>query len=123
MSKTSRTRLWLDRLNRQSNSAETIAEFCKQEGVSTPSFYQWRRRLSPRIETPRKVRKRKRPSAADFSELIVAPASSVAQATLPGGVTLSLGNQPDIVAVIVDRLVRSCSAAAPDEIAETARSC
>ena len=119
MSKTARMGLWLDRLNRQSRSAETVAEFCKREGVSTASFYQWRRRLSPRIDTPRKPRKRKQSSTADFSELIVEPVSSVAQATLPGGVILSLGNQPDVVAVIVDRLVRSCLLAASPEMAES----
>ena len=38
--------VWRDRLARFSNSRLTIKEFCRQEGVSAPSFYQWRKRLN-----------------------------------------------------------------------------
>lgn len=36
---------WQDVLKRQARSGLSIRAFCGQEGVSEPSFYQWRRRL------------------------------------------------------------------------------
>ena len=115
MSRAARTRLWLDRLNRQVTSGLTVAQFCQRENISPPSFYQWRRRLTPRVESPANQRTHKRPQRPKrkpvdgFAELIVQPATSMAQATLPGGIVVSLGSQPDIAAVIVDRLLRHVS--------------
>jgi transposase-like protein len=37
--------VWRDRLARFGRSNWTVAEFCRREGVSNPSFYQWRKRL------------------------------------------------------------------------------
>ena len=37
--------LWGERLRQFSSSGLTVAEFCRQEHVSVPSFYQWKRRL------------------------------------------------------------------------------
>jgi hypothetical protein len=36
---------WRNRIERQRRSGQTIAQFCQQEGVSTPSYYQWKRKL------------------------------------------------------------------------------
>lgn len=38
--------VWTDRLQRFSQGSLTVQEFCEREGVSVPSFYQWRRKLS-----------------------------------------------------------------------------
>jgi len=40
-------RTWSDRLGRFARCDLTVADFCDLEGVSTASFYQWRRRLGP----------------------------------------------------------------------------
>ena len=37
--------VWRDRLARFARSNLTVKQFCRQEGVSDPSFYQWRKRL------------------------------------------------------------------------------
>jgi len=37
-------RAWSERLRRFERCELTLAAFCEAEGVSTPSFYQWRRR-------------------------------------------------------------------------------
>jgi len=37
--------LWRKRFRRFRHSGQTVMEFCAAEGVSTASFYQWRRRL------------------------------------------------------------------------------
>jgi len=36
---------WRDRLARWRESGLSVSEFCWREGVSPPSFYQWRKRL------------------------------------------------------------------------------
>jgi hypothetical protein len=40
-----RRQVWCERLQRFSESGLTVAAFCRQERVSVPSFYQWRRKL------------------------------------------------------------------------------
>lgn len=37
--------LWKKRLGRFQKSKLTVAQFCQQENVSVPSFYQWKRKL------------------------------------------------------------------------------
>ena len=111
MTKSDRIQLWLDRLNRHATSQQTVAEFCGHEGISLPSFYQWKRRLTPRVDSPRKRRKSKLADQPGFTELVVGSASSWAQATLPGGITISLGTQPEVAALIVDRLLQHALAA------------
>ena len=43
-------KLWRERLRRFDASRWTVAEFCRREGVSAPSFYQWRKRMAARAE-------------------------------------------------------------------------
>lgn len=38
--------VWRERLRRFRASGMTVARFCEVEGVSQPSFYQWRKRLA-----------------------------------------------------------------------------
>jgi transposase-like protein len=47
---------WQERLARFHRSGTSIAQFCHDEGVSTPSFYVWRRKL-----------RQKKPAAAGSS--------------------------------------------------------
>src|SRR5262249_57169783 len=45
--------IWRLRLRRQATSGLSIPEFCEREGVSTASFYAWRRRLTaPPVTAP-----------------------------------------------------------------------
>jgi transposase-like protein len=38
---------WAEVLGRFAGSGHKVSEFCKREGVSPSSFYQWRSRLQP----------------------------------------------------------------------------
>jgi hypothetical protein len=38
--------LWIARVKRHRQSNLTVAEFCRQQGVSAPSFYQWKKKLA-----------------------------------------------------------------------------
>jgi len=110
--------LWLDRLNRFAKSDLTVANFCQREQVSLPSFYQWKRRLSPRVDVPRPRRSRRasqRPVKLNagparrqpgFTELVVHPTPSAAHVILPGGITIALGERPEMAQLIVDRLLQ-----------------
>jgi hypothetical protein len=42
--------IWRDRLARQATSGLTVAEFCRREGVSVPSWYHWRKRLGVKAQ-------------------------------------------------------------------------
>ena len=39
---------WKKRLARYDKSNQTVAQFCLDEGISSPSFYHWRKKLRPR---------------------------------------------------------------------------
>lgn len=43
--KSNREELWRSRLQRFQCSGLSVTRFCQLEGVSMPSFYQWRKRL------------------------------------------------------------------------------
>ena len=36
---------WTDRLERYQKSGQTVSDFCQKEGISAPSFYQWKKQL------------------------------------------------------------------------------
>ena len=38
--------LWRSRMRRFQTSGMSVTQFCRVEGVSMPSFYQWRKRLA-----------------------------------------------------------------------------
>jgi hypothetical protein len=122
LSKSERTALWLDRLNRFSQTHQTVASFCALEGISAPSFYQWKRRLGPSVDIAPIVTKRSKPAAsveansrASFAEVEIMPASGI-RVSLPGNVTLELGGRLDAVATVVREVLltsRQLDSAAP----------
>lgn len=73
---------WKSRLQRFYDSDATVTEFCAAERVSTPSFYQWQRRiqsLNPGFIPPdRRRRKRQRPTGVKSTS---SPASAAASPT------------------------------------------
>ena len=87
---------WLERLERFKQANQSITEFCAAEGISVPSFYQWRRKLDPKP-------KAKLQTAPKFLpvQLPTTPAEkpqTVLSLDLPGGVSVRLevrhpGNQ------------------------------
>lgn len=49
-----RRELWKRRMQEFEHGSADVAEFCRRLGVSTASFYQWRRRLKPASPAPAK---------------------------------------------------------------------
>ena len=71
---------WQNRIDRQRQSGQTIAQFCQQEGVSTPSYYQWKRKLQgeqparqKRATTRRKTKVPKRRLAKETTPSVSSP--------------------------------------------------
>lgn len=71
-------RQWQQRLERFANSDLSIAEFCRLEGYSTASFYQWRQKLADDEHT----------DAPTFVPVEILPGDL--QGPLPGGVQVNL---------------------------------
>ena len=75
-------RQWRQRLGRFTRSKLSVADFCRREKVSVPSFYQWRKKARDgQGTTP--------PTKATFFPVQVA-ASRGAQVVFPNGATLTL---------------------------------
>ena len=74
--------VWQERFTRFASTDLTVAEFCRSEGVSTPSFYRWRKIASPPSSPPSSPSPR-------FVPLTLS-AVQVATLRLPGGASIDL---------------------------------
>jgi transposase len=89
--------LWQQRLLRFQRSDLSVSAFCDREGVSTPSFYAWRRRLRSHL-----------PASSDGPRFLPVQvlASAPLELVLPCGVVLRLTAGCDLAFVrsLVDSL-------------------
>lgn len=97
-------RLWRERLRRYRLSTATVVEFCDREGLSTATFYAWKRRLEGAAA------QRRRTSAATtqplFVPVSVRSAGGGLRIELPGGAVIHVAPGTD------ERLVEMCLQAA-----------
>jgi transposase len=101
-SKRAEWRKWLGQYRR---SGLTVADFCGQEGISTASFYAWRRRL----RDARAAGKDERPV---FEPVRLTPAGRPMAILLPGGVRVEVPTENlDAVRVVMGEVL--CRAAVP----------
>lgn len=94
-------REWSERLRRFERCDLTIAAFCEAEGVSTPSFYQWRRRLDSRAsETAPAATRITRQTFVPLQ--IATSAGAPVEIHLPNGARVCLaGNDPQGIAAAI----------------------
>ena len=111
---------WRRRMARFRRSRRSVAEFCRGEGVSAPSFYQWRRRLAG-TSARRKVRAvgagKGKPVGAEDGKATEAtgnftPVRLVATAGvavhLPGGTEFCVPiSDPQALRLVIDALARA----------------
>ncbi len=110
-----KTREWTDRFVRFENANQTVVEFCQSEGISQPSFYQWRKKLGiPKRSIipqpkPTTVAAKRLTGRNNFRPvaLTIPHAQQGLKVRLPGGVELELGNDPEVILAIVKQLVES----------------
>jgi hypothetical protein len=95
---------WRARLRRFAQSKLSVAEFCRREGVSAPSFYQWRRKLK---DASANRRKRQSPLRANFVPVEVAMTTGL-EVRFPNGVQLTL---PDSDHALVRLTIRAIAQA------------
>jgi len=124
-----KVRQWTERLARFEQSGQTVAQFCRQEGVSQPSFYQWRKKLDwPAVPTQRQIAvaassrnagTSRRGSATDGSPPSpfrpvqwMPPVESAICLTvrLSGGVELALGDHLPMVELVVGKVLEHAAA-------------
>ena len=90
MTRTKTAKLWAERMQRFQQAEMTIAQFCVAEGVSQPSFYNWRRKLQspPKSvsDTVAKFIPVALPSSPDQARLPTDRTSTTIE--LPGGIRI-----------------------------------
>lgn len=77
---------WRARLQRFAGCQLSVAEFCRRERVSVPSFYQWQRKLSG---PSARDMARRGPTRADFVPVQVATGAEL-HVSFPNGARLTL---------------------------------
>lgn len=102
-----RAAVWGERLRRYERLQLTVAEFCRRERVSVPSFYQWRRRLAESSIRPRTAPAAAPREPAAFQPVLLAGAGVVTIAW-PSGVRMELpAHQTSLVQAVVAELAQS----------------
>jgi hypothetical protein len=90
---------WREILGRQSASGLSVAAFCRQESVSAPSFYSWKRKLNQRDAPSRKRGSRTANSPQETRAVHLVPvrieskSSSPIRIFLPQGVSLETNGE------------------------------
>jgi len=103
--KSSKQEVWRSRLRRYLSSGMSVTRFCRDEGVSVPSFYHWRKRLA--LEPERK-------GSPLFVPVHVTPAAAV-EIRLPNGTHICVPpGQVESLRVAIDTAGRVVSGAAEE---------
>ena len=89
-------RLWQQRLQRFTQAELSVADFCDREGISTASFYAWKRRLA-QLPSPAER------DGTDFVPVRLVPASPALELLLPCGSVLRIG--PDCDAALLRQIL------------------
>ena len=108
---------WRERLARYGRSGQTVASFCAAEGVSVPSFYQWKRRLVVSPVTRRPKRAEGRMPSADQRVFMPVHVTGSAQVEieLPNGARVRVpANEACAIAAAVTAAGRLATPLAPE---------
>lgn len=103
---------WSERLDRFAQSGQTVGEFCKLEGVSKPTFYQWKQRLRGSTSQPEAIRSKSRqrqsanPTTPAFKPVwITTPEQTGVTIRLPDGIVMELGADLQAIEQVVGQLL------------------
>jgi transposase-like protein len=110
-----RAAFWRELIERRRRSGLSVAEVCEQAGVSTPSFYQWQRKLrgrgasGPGGHTGRPAASRLIPVRIVADQPSSSgPAAGLLEVELPGGIKLRVPRGCDAATLrLVFDLVRA----------------
>jgi transposase len=90
---------WVERLARFAQSGLGPSRFCAAEGVSLPSFYAWRRRLSAEQASPPAGPAADGRPGPRVLPVRLAPAGAAVELVLPSGAVLRVGPNCDLAFV------------------------
>jgi len=100
-----KVRQWRRRMERFHQGRQSVTEFCRTEGVSAPSFYQWRKRLARQPRATEEASGFRAVRLAGTNAALVA-AGVVVQ--LPGGTRLEVPiSDPQVLRLVIDALARA----------------
>lgn len=112
--------LWRERLKRSEQSGLSVARFCQAEGVSQPSFYQWKKKLVVPANSSGDLQvARRKFRAVEVSSPAMSTSGSATIIRLARGVEIELGSDLRVVESIVKQLLALPSDSPPTG----ARSC
>jgi transposase-like protein len=103
---------WRRRVRRFGHSGMTVVRFCREEGVSTASFYRWRNRLAERGRLARNTDTRSSATTGVeqtplFQPVRVTGAETPISIQLPGGVRIQVpAENLDAVRAVLGELLR-----------------
>ena len=105
---TEKERFWRDAIRQQRRSGRSIRDYCRDQGLSEPSFYGWRRELVRRGVRRAKRAPRRAAKRPAFVSVTLAPGgassgSASIECLLPSGVVLRLPvtMDPAMIAAVV----------------------
>ena len=99
---------WTDRLSRFVKSKQTVSQFCLSEGISQPSFYQWKKKLAANKDFA--LAGRTMSGAKVFKPVELRSVIQTATTIRVGGdIEIQLGNDLPTVAAVVGQLVKQAT--------------
>jgi len=115
---------WARRLARFAVAGETVARFCRREGVSPAAFYAWKQRLRqaaspasamlPADATP-PVGASPRFLPVQIAPPQLSPTHRATVVRLAGDIQIELGSDLPVVAAVVEQLLRATGVVQPTE--------
>lgn len=98
-------KLWSERFARFRQSNQSVTSFCRSEGFSQPSFYQWKKKLASIEESARSNGTLVPTSSFKAVELRTA-IQTPTTIRLGGDIEIQLGNDLPTVATVVAQLAK-----------------
>jgi len=106
-------RTWKDRVKRCEKSQQSVAEFCRSEGVSSQAYYHWRQRLRGTLAGAKMVQPPRRAAGQSartsrFRSVLVVPAEdrrAPVTIRLPHGSVIELESQLPMIEQVVGQLL------------------
>lgn len=104
-----KVRQWKERLKRFGKSNQSVVKFCEAEGVSQPSFYQWKKKLAGGVNAkPARQPKRRKPTSAPaFHRVRISSGERTSDVTirLPNGSVIEIRDDSPRVESLVNQLL------------------
>jgi transposase-like protein len=102
---------WGSLIEEQRRSGQTVSAFCREKGVSEPSFYSWRRKLSPSTGSQVKGRTDGEGRESPFISLSVVDPPAAMELLHPLGYRIRLHGEVNrtMLANVLDAIDRSKS--------------